>query len=229
MMPGNIRPVMALVLVCALVSQCSCASKAYFLKSQGSLSEISPFSSTKTYALSELPIGLNDSQMKLSGVEIATWLYNERTMRSYDISFGVPIPEKVNVEPTVGKQPFKIILHMRSETSGTTFDPLESMLYMKELPEPLSPSMVLLGREKRSYFECEDDTVTGPIFLFYKKDRTTDAAELPMTCLQLQFDMFTPDPSEKFHLKLGPIKTPSGESLQPTIYFAPVTYVDIMH
>lgn len=230
MMTGSIRLALVLTLVCMLAFQYGCARKAYFLKSQGSLSETGSFSFAKIYGLSELPVSLRDTNMQISGVDIATRLYNERTLRSYDISFAVPIPEKVKEASTlIGQRPFKIIFYMRAKESGVIFEPDGSMLYMKGNSKPLFPSKVLTVKEKRLILDCDDNIVSGSVLLFHKNKQTTDADKLQMTCLQLQFDVATPDPSERFHLKLGKIITSSGESIQPTIYFAPVNYVDIMH
>jgi len=230
MMTGSMRLALVPALVCMLAFQYGCVSKVYSLKSQGSLSETSSLSPAKIYGLSELPVGLRDTNMQISGVEIATRLYNERTLRSYDISFVVPIPEKVKEASTIiGQRPFKIILYMRAKESGVIFDPDGSMLYMKGDSMPLFPSKVLTGKEKRLILDCDDNIVSGSVLLFHKNKQTTDAAKLQMTCLQLQFNVATPDPSERFYLKLGKIITSSGGSIQPIIYFSPVNYVDIMH
>ena len=227
----NIRCVV--ILMCALVTLHGCSGKVIYLKSQGSLNETSLYSPTKIYGLSELPLGLRDTQMRVTGVEIDANLNNSRTVRSYDTSFGVPIAEKTPDGTgtfEIGRRPFRVVLHIRTEEPGFIFSPATSMLYIRTSPEPLLPSKVLFGKRNdlKTYFNCDTGgIITGSVVLFSKQQE--EAAKLPMSCIQLQFDLPTPDPSEKFHLKLGEIVTPSGELICPTIYFSPVNVVEIVH
>jgi len=177
--------------------------------------------------------------MTVSGVEMATQLFNERTLRSYDISFVVPIPEKI-VDTAIRTRPFLINLRMRADGDVATFDASASELYFEGQVAPIKVDKALLVQ--RAYWGYYDipagavEPVRGKIAIFNKQTvmtasgkEITDMSIPHKTYLQLRFDVETPDPSEKFHLKLGTVITPSGESVRPTIYFTPINYVEIMH
>lgn len=234
-MTGSI--VRTLALLCTLLVQYGCAAKLYSLESRESLSE-GAFSPTKIYARSRLPGGWR-SPLKVSGVEMKTYLFNSKTVREDDISFIVPIPLKIP-EGTgighIGRRPFNIILSMRAEHDSATFNPTGTLLYMETLPAPISSTEVLLGKkvpEDCAYGNPPTsavDKVDKPVPIPSKVPGVTRAEESTHAiCLYFLFDVATPDPSETFHLKLGEIITPSGESIRPMIYFSPVNVVEITH
>ncbi|VAW78448.1 hypothetical protein MNBD_GAMMA13-2170, partial [hydrothermal vent metagenome] len=198
------------------------------------------FSLEKAYKLKDLP-----DSTTMNGIEFDAYLFNTRTLRSYDTSLIIPIRE--NMRGTgighIGRRPFVIDLSMRTEGNGATFDPFSTELYIEGDDEAILPSKIL--RDRRNNIACAYsdmpknvgvEVTEEPVPIFNKNRVLTKSGienkdwNVPhWTCIQFRFDVPTPDPSKKFRLKLGAIVKPNGEHIRPTIYFVPVTYKSYTH
>lgn len=213
--------------------QYGCAGIVHTMGSQASLTKTTDFSSEKIYpynVLKELPGGTNNPLITETGIEITVLPFNNRVLRSYDTSLIIPIPvstprEKEGI-PLIQEHPFIIILRMRANGEGSIFKPSGTELFLEPHKKPVAPMNVVLPM---NYRDCLDknpssgiDVTKTTIPILNKSDENSSTTQ--WTCIQLIFDIQTPDPSQKFRLKLGDILTPSGEHDQPTIYFSPVTF-----
>jgi len=228
------------MVLCCSVSQLGCSAVVYRMASQPSPTETGKFSSSEVYQLSDFP-----DSITLSGIELDTYLFNARTLRGYDTSLVVPVPMKqVDSDMgNIGQVPFVINLRMRAKGKDATFEPLSTELYLEGSSKAMFPKKIFKDRDKLNACTYENmpadfriAVTEGVVRLFNKFTILTAAGEetkdwsVPhWTCIQFRFDVPTPDPSNKFRLKLGEIVKPNGEHIRPTIYFLPVTYRMSLH
>ena len=236
---------LATVLLSALFCQYGCVGKIYVMKSQASLRETSGFSSTEIYSLHELTGGPRSPLVTKSGIELTILLRNEKVLHSYDTSLIIPVSisnprDDVSIHHA-SEIPFIIFVRLRADGADATFYPSDTELYLGDNPYAVYPAKILqpINNKYCIYKEPPSGTtdVTEKIIPILDKSKITmgnkkklkDWSTPHWSCLQFRFDTRTPDPSEKFYLKLGKIVTSSGKRIRPTIYFSPVTYVDITH
>lgn len=228
------------IVLCCTAGLLACSGLSYNMMSQHSLTEASTFSSHETYKLSDLL-----HSVTISGIELDTYLFNTRALRSYDTSLIVPIRESLRGSGMgyVGRKPFIINLRIRVEGDRATFDPFSTELHIEGNDEAILPSEVFRDRKNNIACVYSDipknmgvEVTEGLVSIFNKRRVLTkkgteneDWSVPHWTCVQFRFDVPTPDPSTRFRLKLGTIMKPDGEELRPTIYFAPVTYKIYTH
>jgi len=225
------------IALCSFVFQLGCSAVAYRLASQPSLSKTRVFSGNKIYSLGDL---LNS--IALGDFEFDTYLFNTKTLRGYDTSLVVPIPTKQENSEigSIGRKPFIINLRIRTKTEDATILPFLSELYLRRDEVAIRPSEVYTGTRNG---DCGSSAILAktvihgsPVPILNKRNiidaegnEIDDWSILHWTCLQLRFDVETPDPSKSFRLKLGDISAPEGDHIRPMIYFSPVTYKMFLH
>ncbi len=236
-----------ITVLCIVIILYGCAGLIYVSASYPSLGEESSLSNGKVYRLGDLDyFDINDGKyLIVSGIEMSTYLFNERTLKSYDTSLIVPIPESLRGSGIgrIGRKPFVINLRMRVKEEGETFDPFSTELHIDGNEKAILPGLIFRDRNKLNactYSEIPKNMgveVTEGLVHIFNKSRvlTKSGAEnenwsVPhWTCIQFRFNVSTPDPSTKFQLKLGEIVKSNGERIRPTIYFTPVTYKNYTH
>jgi len=230
---------LAMLCVVSIVLQ-GCSATVYWLTSTESLSKVNPYSSSRYYTWADTGETLVDS-----GIEFSPWLYNNRMLHYYQ--FFVPVdtfikpPSKPREKgmSSIGRSPFDIDISFRADGDGATFDVFATELYLEGHATPISPSSVL---KMRYPYTCVGVAglkglvkinASDGIIPVVNKSRFMENDQKSLgyqwTCVEISFDIPTPDPSEKFQLKLGEIVTPEDKRIRPMIYFYPVTIKEQGH
>jgi len=174
------------------------------------------------------------SYLSIDKVQISALVGNYKVLKGYEEVGYVPI--KHLEEGTIAeyqKKIFAIGLRLRADGDGATFAPLSTKLYLKK-QSVIYPGKVFytagkdancLGVDTSRFSLVKEDNVPIPNrpSVFKSKGNNEAQTENDWACIQLHFDVPTPDPSQKFRLELGEITNPEGKQLHPTIYFRPVT------
>jgi len=222
------------IIAVALIQGCA-GTTVYKMASAPSTSSQNQLSSSKFYKPADLRYSVT-----VSGIEMHLKLWNERSTRSYNTSFIVPIETGVYGMVYVGKKPFIIDLALRADEAGAAYGPLSTELFLASKTKPVQPSKVIVSEKpgllSRPYFRVPcvyykmppDSTIlsAGTVVLPSKYDEGENDKGIKdrWLCVQLHFDVPTPDPSEQFQLKLGSITTPEGKHIRPIINFSPVMF-----
>lgn len=228
-----------LCLVLGLLSGCS--GIVYEMGSYSSLAKISKFQSDEVYKLEDI----SPNTISVSGIDILVWLFNTRTIREYNTSFIIPYrtwtPTKTGEYgmSNIGQQPFTIDIYLIADGNHAAFHPFTTALYLKNDYKPIYPSKVFnsgastrCGERIRGVVASMKTPVTREsVSLANKFDLAESERKFKAnwTCLELVFNIATPDPSERFRLEFGDIVTPDGTKIRPTIFFSPVTYKEYVH
>lgn len=191
------------------------------------------------------PFTFNSNTLSIEGVRLHIWLTNIKVLKNYSTALLVPIKtfdaeldQSSRGKGYVGNKPFEIEMYFMTD-EGATFSPWETGLQFGNSNETIYPANVYYGDS----VECGERITGVPATANHPIERS---ASVPLvsaalidesekdytahwTCLRLLFDVTTPDPSQKFRLRLGNIVTPSEKSIRPMIYFSPVVNQVITH
>jgi len=225
-----------------LMSSCLGMHTDHIVISAPSLTVHDEFELNKVYQRSSV------ARIVLSGIEIDAFLYNAVLAQHYDQNLIIPIPtmreprESSSVR-AMGESPFIIVLGFRASNNHTTFYPFSSQLYTEGKNKPVVPEKIT-SRERKfavsrpvlypclyEYSKRFDNwsVSTGPLTIpkqMIHKTPTNSNFEERWLCVKMYFDTPTPNPFEKFQLKLGEIVMPDGKRIRPIIYFSPVVIRD---
>jgi len=178
------------------------------------------------------------------GIEIYPHVINDKAIRDYNTSLIVPFevkPQGMNYG-----RPFVIDLALRTENEGISYAPLFTEVVLAGNTESVYPEKIIIsedaGMSKPPLYirvPClynkmpatstilSKGSVTLPSK--YSGSNSRKIVKDRWLCVQLQFDIPTPDPSVRFRLKLGEIVMPNGKHVRPTIYFSPEIYKEFQH
>lgn len=237
------RELTSVIFLAAYLSLSGCSMTIHSTRSFPSLLEENEFAEKELDPLDDLPA----TRISVSGIDIDIRIHNDVTLRAYDTSFMIPIKTYDARTDQSGSDkgdiPFNIDLYLIADGEGATFTPSSTKLYFDKNPAPIYP-VSIYGSEKgvrcgkrpiRTHIyttNIDNHPITIEPVSVVNKHTMKEGEETHLanqTCIRLAFDVATPEPSQKFHVHLGNIKTSSGKTIGPVIYFNPVYYKSWSH
>jgi len=217
----------------------SCTGMVFTKVSSPSLTEPSNTDNNKVERFEDIV-----HSVTVSEIEIYPFVLTSKIIHDYNTSLIIPFDIGQRESMTYGK-PFGIDLALRAKDNGASFSPLSTELLFAGKTELIYPAEVITsenpgilgpphflrpctyGRMPPGSKILSAGTVTIPSK--YSVGSSGNIVNDRWLCVQLQFDIPTPDPSERFQLQLGEIITPEGKHVHPTIYFSPKIYKEFQH
>jgi len=226
-------PIIVVILLSILLSSCWTGLH-YEIRSVPSLVE-QPNSKEGTLGP---PFTFGGNTLSTDGIHWHIWLTNIKVLKSYSTALVVPIKtfdtksdESGQAKGYIGVKPFEMEISFLTD-EGAVFSPWETSLYFDNNSDPVYPVSIYSGNS----LQCGERIPGVPATARNRVERDRDVQLISAvslnenkrdyvahwTCLRLLFDTATPDPLQRFRLRLGNIVLPSGKYLRPMIYFSPV-------
>jgi len=196
-----------------------CGQTIYLMQSNPSLLD-ADVSTVKTVAPPTAP-----KELFVDAVRWVMVLRNSKSLNAHDPAIR---------RGYIGKTPFEVEIFFIADGGGALFLPWETRLYLGKNGEPIYPIKVYSGGSSRcgerkkgipasAHSPVERD-MSVPLMNKALVEASQRNYKAYWTCLRLAFDVATPDPSEKFRMRLGGLVTPSQLRIKPMIYFNPITH-----